>query len=180
MVLLDILDMLLGAIASVLVNALLLRAYLGWLRFSRTNPVGVFCAALTDWLVLPLRRVLPFAGRLDSASLAGAILIAVAYVFPLHVLRFYGSANWYLAAPGALLLVVHWALYLVVALVIVNALFSLINPHAPLAPTFDVLTRPLLAPVRRHLPPVGGFDLSPVVVLVVAQILLYLLGQIVI
>ena len=71
MVLLDILDMLLGAVASLLGSALLLRAYLAWLRVSRSNPVGVFCVALTDWLVAPLRRILPSMGRLDSASLAG-------------------------------------------------------------------------------------------------------------
>ena len=180
MVLLDILDMLLGAAASLLGSALLLRTYLGWLRVSRSNPVGVFCVALTDWLVAPLRRVLPFAGRLDSASLAGAVLIAVAFVFLMHVLRFHGFGDWYLVVPGALLLVLHWALYLLVALVIVNALFSLINPHAPLAPTFDVLTRPVLAPLRRLIPPVGGFDLSPLVLVLGVQVLLYLLGQVVI
>jgi YggT family protein len=180
MVLLDILDMLLGAIASLLGSALLLRAYLAWLRVSRSNPVGVFCVALTDWLVAPLRRVLPFAGRLDSASLAGAIVIAVTFVFLMHLLRYHGVGLWYLVAPGALLLVLHWALYLLVALVIVNAIFSLVNPHAPLAPTFDVLTRPMLAPLRRVIPPVGGFDLSPLVLILGAQVLLFLLGQVVI
>jgi len=179
-VLLDILDMLLGAVASVLGSALLLRTYLGWLRMSRTNPVGVFCAAVTDWLVIPLRRALPFVGRLDTASVAGTLLIAVTYVFLLHVVRFHGVDAWYLVIPGTLLLVAHWLLYLLVAIVIVNALFSLINPHAPLAPTFDIMTRPILSPLRRWMPPVGGFDLSPLVVLVVAQILLYVLGQVVI
>jgi YggT family protein len=76
--------------------------------------------------------------------------------------------------------VLHWALYLLVALVIVNAIFSLVNPHAPLAPTFDVLTRPMLAPLRRVIPPVGGFDLSPLVLILGAQVLLFLLGQVVI
>ena len=178
--LLNILDMLLAVVAGVLGSALLLRAYLGWLRFSRTNPMAVFCAALTDWLVLPLRHVLPFVGRLDSASVTGAVLVALVYVFPMHILRFYGSANWYLALPGALLLVAQWTLYLVFTTVLINAAFSIINPHAPLAPTFDSLTRPLLAPLRRRMPPVGGFDLSPLVVIVIVQILLYLLGQIVI
>jgi YggT family protein len=180
MVLLDILDMLLGAVASLLGSALLLRAYLAWLRVSRSNPVGVFCVALTDWLVAPLRRILPSMGRLDSASLAGALIISVAFVFLMHVLRFQSMGLWYLVVPGAMLLVVHWGLYLLVALVIVNAIFSLVNPHAPLAPTFDVLTRPMLAPLRRVIPPVGGFDLSPLVLILVAQVLIFVLGQVVI
>lgn len=177
-VLLDILDMVLGVVASLLGSALLLRTYLGWLRMSRSNPVGVFCAAVTDWLVMPLRRVLPFLGRLDSASVVGVLLIAVTYEFLLHVVRFRGVDYWYLVLPATLVLLAQWVLYLLEAIVVVNALFSLINPHAPLAPTFDVMTRPILAPLRRRMPPVGGFDLSPMVVLVIAQILLYLLGQV--
>ena len=176
--LLDILDMVLGVVASLLGSALLLRTYLGWLRMSRSNPVGVFCAAVTDWLVMPLRRVLPFLGRLDTSSVVGALLIAVTYEFLLHVVRFRGVDYWYLVIPATFVLVAQWVLYLLETIVVVNALFSLINPHAPLAPTFDVMTRPILAPLRRRMPPVGGFDLSPMVVLVIAQILLYLLGQV--
>lgn len=175
---LDILDMLLGAIASLLGSAALLRVYLAWLRVSRSNPVGVFCVALTDWLVAPLRRVLPSRGRLDVAALAGAIAVALVLVLLMRLMRYGFSVNWLLLLPAALVLLLHWSLYLLVALVVVNVLFSLINPHAPLAPTFDLLTRPMLAPLRRLIPPVGGFDLSPLVLFLVLQILLFILNQI--
>jgi len=178
MLLLDILDMLLGAIASLLGSALLLRTYLAWLRVSRSNPVGVFCVALTDWLVAPLRRMLPQRGRLDAAATVGAILVALALVLLMRVMRYGLMLNWLLLLPAALLLLLHWALYLLVALVVVNVLFSLINPHAPLAPTFDLLTRPLLAPLRRLVPPVGGFDLSPLVLFLILQVLLFVLNQV--
>ena len=176
--LLDILDMLLGTIASLLGSALLLRVYLGWLRVSRSNPVAVFCVALTDWLVMPLRRVLPLRGRLDGASLAGAFLVALLLEVLMRLLRYGANQAWFLLAPAALLVLLHWTLYLLVALVVVNVLFSLINPHAPLAPTFDLLTRPVLAPLRRLIPAVGGFDLSPLVLFVILQALLQILKQV--
>ncbi len=180
MLFLDIFDMLLGALASLLGSALLLRVYLAWLRVSRSNPVGVFCVALTDWLVAPLRRAVPARGRLDAAPLLGAFLVALLFVFLVRLLRSGAGAYSFLLVSGALLLMLHWALYLLVALVIVNVLFSLINPHAPLAPTFDALTRPVLAPLRRLIPPIGGFDLSPLVLVLVLQILLAVLNQIMI
>jgi len=83
--------------------------------------------------------------------------------------------DWALLVPQVLGLVVHWALYMLTVLVFIYVLLSLVNPHAPLAPTFDLLTRPLLAPFRRALPLVGGFDLSPIAFLLVVQILLLVL-----
>jgi YggT family protein len=68
-----------------------------------------------------------------------------------------------LFVPSGLFLLIRWTLYLLLFLLVVNSLLSLVNPHAPLAPTFEVLTRPMLAPLRRIIPPVGGFDLSPMV-----------------
>ena len=59
--------------------------------------------------------------------------------------------------------------------VIVSAVFSWVNPYAPLAAVFDTLTRPLLRPFRRFIPPVGGVDLSPLALLLVLQIALFVL-----
>lgn len=171
----EILRMVFGAAAALLGGALLLRAYLGWLRFSRTNPLVVFCTALTEWLVGPLRRLVPLRGRIDSASLAGALVVAAVFVLLLFLIGPEGVWHWYLFVPSVLLLLVRWALWLVMFLVIFNVLFSLINPHAPLAPTFEMLARPILAPLRRVIPPVGGFDLSPLVLVIIVQVALLVL-----
>jgi YggT family protein len=53
-------------------------------------------------------------------------------------------------------------------------LFSWVNPHAPLAPFFDAVTRPFLGPIQRIVPLVGGVDLSPAVLLIIVQIALML------
>jgi len=178
MLLLEIFHLLLSTVAGLLGSALLLRVYLTWLRLSRTNPVVVFCVALTDWMVAPIRRALAPRGRFDVASLIAALLVALVFVLLMALVRADGGVwHWYLFVPSVVLLLAHWVLYLVTLLVFANVLLSLVNPHAPLAPTFDMLTRPVLAPLRRILPPIGGFDLSPVVLIVAVQILLLVLDQ---
>jgi YggT family protein len=70
------------------------------------------------------------------------------------------------------------SLYLLIGVVIVQVIISWVNPHAPLAPVFDALTRPFYAVFRRVVPAIGNVDLSPLFVLVVAQILLILLDNV--
>jgi YggT family protein len=166
-----------GTVAGLFGSVLLLRAYLAWLRVSRSNPVGIFCIALTDWLVAPLRRILPLRGRLDAASLAAALIVAVAVVFLVEWVESNGLADWIFVLPSVLFLLVRWALYLLIFVLAVNALLSWVNPHAPLAPTFDVLTRPVLAPLRRFIPPVGGVDLSPMILMLLIFVALTVLDE---
>jgi YggT family protein len=166
-----------GTVAGLFGSVLLLRAYLAWLRISRSNPIGIFCVALTDWLVGPLRRILPLRGRLDAASLAAALIVAVAVVFLVDWVELNGFGDLLFVLPSVLLLLVKWALYLLLFVLFVNALLSWVNPHAPLAPTFDVLSRPMLAPLRRVIPPVGGVDLTPMVLMLLIFVALTVLDE---
>jgi YggT family protein len=77
----------------------------------------------------------------------------------------------------AALAVIRLSLYLVMGVVIVSALFSWFNPHAPLAPLLGLMSRPFLAPLQRFIPPLGGVDLTPMALLLIVQLLLALLGQ---
>ncbi len=175
MLLLEILHLVLNAAAALLGGALLLRAYLSWLRLARRNPLVQLAVALTDWLVAPLRNLVPGTSRVDWACLVAALLVAVLLVIATQLLGVGGRADWALVLPGALALILRWVLYLLMVSVFVQVLLSLVNPHAPLAPTFDFMTRPVLAPFRRLLPLVGGFDLSPVLFLLAAQVVLLVL-----
>jgi uncharacterized protein YggT (Ycf19 family) len=74
----QIISFLLDVAVGLLGGACLLRLYMQWQRVPFGNPVGRFVFALTDWLVLPLRRVLPPMGRLDTASLVGAFVLELA------------------------------------------------------------------------------------------------------
>ncbi len=160
-------------LASLLAAACLLRGYMNWLRLGVRNPIGQFLIAATDWLVRPMRRMLPRPRRFDWGSvLAGVLIALVLSVF--YVLAF-GAGR--IPSLGVVILLtalwlVKWSLYLVMGLVLLGAILSWVNPYAPIRPTIDTLTGPLLDPVRRVVPLLGGVDLSPLVVLIAAQVLL--------
>jgi YggT family protein len=76
-------------------------------------------------------------------------------------------------AAVALVDLVRLSVYILMFAVIVQAVLSWVNPHTPLAPVFNAMTRPFLRPFRRLIPPIGGFDLTPLVLLIVLQVLLF-------
>ncbi|HUL64174.1 MAG TPA: YggT family protein [Burkholderiaceae bacterium] len=179
MLFVEIARLLLETIGALLGVTLLLRAYMNWVGMPSRNPLAQFAIALTDWLVRPLRRVIPPAGRWDTASLVAAYLVAVVMMALTFLLIGAGVSTWPLGSllMTALLQVLRWCLYMVFFLVLVHVVFSWINPYAPVAPAVAMLVRPFLAPFQRILPPIGGFDLSPLVLLVVVNILLLVLSR---
>jgi YggT family protein len=161
--------------------ALLVRFAMQWARTPFRNPLGQFIVAVTDWMVRPLRRMVPGLFGLDMASLLLAWLWQVAYqgiaLGFTGVLFAVSPAPTLVVALLALLEVAKISLYLVMGAVLVSAVFSWVNPHAPLADVFNTLTRPLLRPFRRFIPPVGGVDLSPLALLLVLQIALFVIAS---
>ncbi len=151
----------------------LARFFMQAFRAPFRNPVGQFVVALTDWAVLPLRRVVPTASGLDLSSLVLAWLAKL-----LELLALYSLVGGGLATAGTLLFL--WSvlelfracLYLAMFVVIVHVITSWLSPYSPVSPVFDALTRPLYAIFRRFIPTIGGIDLSPLFVLILIQILL--------
>ncbi|MBI2770100.1 MAG: YggT family protein [Burkholderiales bacterium] len=173
----QIASFLLDIAAGLLGGACLLRLYMQHQRVPFGNPVGRFVFALTDWLVLPLRKVLPAVGRWDTASLVGVYLIELAQFLILWLLmgRVVGLALLpALALFGVLRLVVSG----LTGLVIVYAILSWVRADSPLGDVIDRLCAPLLRPFRRVIPLVGGIDLSPLALLVLLQVAAIVLGYI--
>ena len=179
--LVQILLFILDTVCGFMTLALLVRFAMQWARVPFRNPLGQFIVAVTDWMVRPVRRMIPGLFGLDMASLFLAWLWQVAYQG--IVLGFTGvllavsPAPTFAVALLALLEVAKISLYLVIGAVIVSAVFSWVNPYAPLAEVFNTLTRPLLRPFRRFIPLVGGVDLSPLALLLVLQIALFVLAS---
>jgi YggT family protein len=177
--LVQILLFILDTVCGLMTLALLVRFAMQWARVPFRNPLGQFIVAVTDWMVRPVRRLIPGLFGLDMASLFLAWLWQVAYqgiaLGFTGVLVAVSPAPTFVVAALALLEVAKIGVYLVIGAVIVSAVFSWVNPHAPLAGVFDTLTRPLLRPFRRIIPPVGGVDLSPLALLLVLQIALFVL-----
>jgi YggT family protein len=72
----------------------------------------------------------------------------------------------------SLLRLVEWTVYGLMGLIIIEAIFSWVNPHAPLAPFVRALNDPLMRPLRRVVPMIGNIDLTPLVAIVLLQIAL--------
>lgn len=161
--------------------ALLLRFYLQLVRAPYRNPLSHFLNALTDFMVKPARRIVPGLWGVDLASLVLAWLCEVLLL--LVLLMLYGVERD--VGPGTMGGVVYMAIfvlalvkllkasvYIVMVAVIVQALLSWFNPYSPVAPLLNSLVQPFLAPLRKRIPPIGGVDLTPLVLIVILQLIL--------
>jgi YggT family protein len=165
----QIISFLLDVAAGLLGGACLLRLYMQYQRVPFGNPVGRFVFALTDWLILPLRRILPAIGRWDTASVVAVFLVELVQFSLLWLLvgRTGGAAMLpVLALFGVLRLVIS----ALTGLVIVYAVLSWVRADSPIVDVIDRLCAPLLRPWRRLIPLVGGIDLSPLAFLVALQV----------
>jgi YggT family protein len=165
---------LLDVVFGLFTYALLLRFVMQWLRAPFRNPLGQAVVALTDWIVKPLRRVIPGWRGTDWASLVATYvfqflwLLAYALVFGGFGIMGAGVAFLLVATVVAL---VKAALWLLIVVVIAQAVLSWVAPDGPLSGLLNALTFPFLRPIRKVLPPIGGvLDLSPLVVIVIAQL----------
>lgn len=169
---------LIEAVADFFTFLLLARFLMQFARVSFAGPLGEFVLILTNGLVRPLRRFIPGLLGLDWASLLPAWLIQSAAVMIGIALS---PAALGAAVPlgfvlGAVDVLVIGVWVLIVAL-IAQAVISWINPYSPFAPSLGQLTRPMLRPIQRFLPPIGGkIDLSPLVAILLLQVLLQVIA----
>jgi YggT family protein len=176
----QILNFLMQISVSVVAGACILRCYLQWLGFNlgigHGKSIGTYLLPITNWLVLPLRKIIPSVGRLDSASLLAAYLvvllksiaIAALISIPLEALPL---------LIFSLLDLLEMTLSGLIGIVFASVLLSWVGPGSQMQMILGILVDPLLAPIRRRLPHSGAWDLSPVVLLVILQILQIVLNN---
>jgi len=168
---------LIDVVFGLLTYALLLRLVMQLMRAPFRNPLGQALMALTDWAVKPLRKVLPGWRGIDWASVAAVYLSQFLWLAALHAAL---GAGFSIAGPllpflalAAMIALLKALLWLAIIVVFVQAILSWVAPDGPLAGVLNALTFPLLRPVRRIVPPIGGtLDLSPLIVIVLAQLVL--------
>jgi YggT family protein len=159
--------------------ALLLRFYLQWVRASYRNPLSEFVHALTDFMVRPARRVVPGLWGLDLATLVLAWIIQLLELMIVAQLRghdFGPDAGLVFVAllMLALVMLLKISLYILMALIIFYVVLSWVSPDSPVMSLLGTLTRPWLRFFRRRIPPIGNVDLSPLIAVVVIQLMLML------
>lgn len=154
---------------------LLLRFLLQWLRAPMRNPVGEFIMALSDFAVLRARRFIPSVLRLDSATFLLAFLFELIYSGLTLWLQGYPFEHFPLLGLLALSTVGMFRLsvYFLMGALMVQAILSWVNPHNLLAPLLAAITQRFLLPLRRIIPLIGNVDLSPLLLLVACQIILF-------
>lgn len=173
----QILSLLLNIAGGLLTGACLLRWYMQYQRVSFNNPLGQLVLALTSWMVLPLRRITKGLPGGDWASLLGAWLVQVVQ-FVLLWLVAGGLASLLSVLVVATIGVANIAISTMVVVTLVHAVLSwLSSGNAVMNAVFHQLTAPLLRPLRKVIPLIGGVDLSPIVLLVGLQIISIMLAH---
>jgi YggT family protein len=162
---------------DVFILSALVRFWMQALRAPTRNPLAQFTMALTDFAVKPVRRVLPGFFKLDIASLAvawGAEVVLLAVLSLLQGVELVSGTALSVLLFLALVRLLRLTIYIIMGAVLLQALLSWVNRYHPLAPFFEALTRPFLKPFQKAIPPIGGVDITPVLVLIACQLVLML------
>lgn len=149
-------------LAKLYLLVLLLRFFLPLFGADFRNAIAQAILKLTSPLVIPLRRVFPALGRVDTATVI--VAFAVQYVTILLILLISGqSAPMWVIALASLQSLLLLTVRLFIFAIIIRVILSWIAPQGynPALAVIYMLTDPVLRPFRRFLPPMGGIDLSP-------------------
>ena len=168
----EIIGYLVQTLVSLYLVAMLLRFLLQLVRADFYNPISQFLIKATNPLVVPLRRVIPGLAGIDMATLVLALLLQIAAIVVLLVVNG-------LALPNPLL-IVAWAGLGLIGLLVNIYFFALLamiilswvargSGHPAIHLLYQI-TEPVMAPFRKILPPMGGLDLSPILVFILINV----------
>lgn len=150
-------------IASMITLILLLRFWLPWVGADYRNPISQGIVQATSPLISPLRRILPSIGRVDTATVLVAFLVQ-AIAVTLVLLLVGAPFNAKFVIIGAIFELATLSLLMFTFAIIIRIVLSWISPNTYNSATALIasLTDPILQPLRRYIPPIGGFDISPI------------------
>ncbi len=166
------LEFLITTLISLYILAIMLRFLLGMVRADFYNPVSQFLVRITNPLLVPMRKVLPGIGKLDTSAIVLMLLLQIASVLIMVSLR--GASVPALMLPvyavGELVLLL---INVLLVAIIVQVVVSWVNPgtYNPVNSLLYSLTSPLLKPIQRILPSMSGIDLSPLFAIIGLQVL---------
>ena len=180
---------LLETLFFVLIAACLLRAWMNWTRTNMRAQPGIFVMALSDWIVKPIRRLIPAQlakSKVDWASVFAALVFALVYGLLWAVLfgallgggdlSDFGPATLVSILVFAVKMLLRVALQTMMILLFGFVILSWVQPGSPAYGVLGRLTEPMLGPLRRVVPTIGGIDLSALVLIILLQIGLMILA----
>ena len=168
---------LLNTLLGLLTLAFLLRFYFQLTKVSFQQPAAQMIVTLTNFAVKPVRRIVPSLGKLDVSTLLLAyitqLILTVSSLwlkgFPLLIA---GNTTWLAIVAIALVNVISMSITIFMYAMLIQAILSWVNPYTPIAPILNNLTNPILRVLRKFIPTAGSVDLSPLVFIITAQLLL--------
>ena len=170
------LTFLLTTVFNLLTLLFLLRFFLQLFKAPFNNPLTYMVTSLTDFAVKPARRVIPSWGKIDLSTLILALLTQFILQFSLLWLRdlplsLVGNTVWISLIGMSLLGVFRTALDVFFYAILLQVILSWVNPQSPISSVLNNLTKPILAPIQRILPVANGMDFSPIVALILIQMI---------
>lgn len=161
---------------SLYIMAVVLRIWLQLARADFFNPLSQFIARVTNPLIKPLEKVIPSTGRLNLAALLLGIVLSIVALY-IRLAMMGGSPGIFPLLIVGVQYFISISLQLVFWIIFIRAILSWFSQGAnPMELVMHQLTEPLLRPIRRIIPPIGGLDLSVLVVLLGIQFLRILIG----
>ena len=168
---------LISTLTDLYVTAILLRLLLQMVKADFYNPLSQFLIKITNPVLVPTRRLIPSIGKLDTASVVVMLVLELLQLGLISLLAKteYGFQFLFLFAIQKLLITLLLTYFvLIIARVIISWIAN--QSRHPLIPLIFQLTEPVLRPISKLLPPMGGVDLSPLFALIALRALLLLLG----
>lgn len=170
---------LIDTLFSLYIALIMIRLLLGLSRADFYNPVVQFIVTATNPVIRPLRSILPPLGKIDTAAVVAMLLLKVVQLSLLLMLR--GQAPALLPLIWvAIVQLTELLIYIYIFALIIQAVISWVNPGAlysgnPVGSLLNSLTRPIVAPISRVVPPIGMIDLSPLIAILLLNIVLIIL-----
>lgn len=175
----QILLFLVETLFSLYIGAIIIRFLLGFAKADFYNPLSQFLVKITNPLLVPMRRLIPAVGKLDTSAVVAAYVLTV--IKSIMIFALVGKGVSLMGILGfslkELIVGVIW-IYIIALLLMAVISWVGSSQGNPVSPLVNSLVSPLLNPVRRKVPPIGMFDLSPMVVMLGLYMLLIIVNGI--
>lgn len=161
---------LVDTLVSLYIFALMLRFLFQWVEADFYNPISQALVKITHPLLRPLRRLLPSIGRIDTASVVLMLVVQMLGGYLIFLIQGVDFSVGFLAiwaVSQVLELFFNVFLFAIIAVAILSWISPM--PRNAAVSLLLSLTQPVLRQARRIVPPIGGVDISPVLVFIAIQ-----------
>ena len=170
----DGLTFLISTLFDLYLFVLVVRLILVWSGANYFDPITQFVVKVTDFIIKPLRKIIPNYRRLETSTLIVIIVMEI-IKFLLISLMSFGMPSivglLLLASVDTLKMLIQFFFYAI----LLQAIISWVQPNSPVMRTLYQVTSPIMRPVQRLVPPVGGMDISPIPAMIGLQLLIIML-----